>query len=94
MANPNDILSEQLARLSVETADVRPTANFTVRVMAAVELQSAVREDWSVQVLKWSKLGVAVASLAAAAGVALAWHSYDSVDQEEALAYGVMEAFE
>lgn len=86
----------ELARLTTETDGLRPRADFTIRVMA--QLESQRREgavvDWSTQVLRWAKVGVAVASVAAAVLVGVAFHSSDSADQEEALAYGIVEAFE
>jgi hypothetical protein len=93
MVDSETAVTERLARLAAQTASVRPSVDFAARVMGQVEL-SRGGGDWLAQVVRLSKLGVVVASLAAAAGLALAWQNDDSADREEALAYGVMEVFE
>lgn len=52
------------------------------------------QDDWSLQVLRLARVGMAIATIAAAAGVVLAWNGSALADQDEALGYGVAEAFE
>jgi hypothetical protein len=89
-------VEDKLARLSAETERIIPRADFAMRVMARVASTSltAGNDDWSLQLLRTWRIGVAVATLAASACVATAWNSSTSADQEEALAYGMSEAFE
>jgi hypothetical protein len=65
-------------------------------VMARVDVAARVSRhgDWSLELVRAARVGMAVAAVAAAACVAIAWHSADSADQEEASAYGMTEAFE
>ena len=89
-------VEDRLVRLGAETNGVVPRGDFAMRVMARVASTShtAANDDWSLQLLRTWRVGVAVATLAAAACIATAWNSSTSADQEEALAYGMSEAFE
>lgn len=96
MIRIDESLEEKLLRLRVETEPVAPRNDFALRVMAKLDssVQTGKRDDWSLQVLRWARVGMTVATLAAAAGLVMAWNSTTSADQEEALAYGVVEIFE
>jgi hypothetical protein len=96
MTSVDESFEERLSRLGAGTQGVRPRADFQMRVMSRIVAQhvAAPPEDWSMQVLRWARVGMTVATLAAAAFVVVAWHSANSADQEEALGYGVVEAFE
>lgn len=89
-------IEDRLARLGTETQGVVPRPDFVMRVMANVASSSraTVNGDWSLQLLRMSRIGVVVATLAAAACIVIAWNSSTSADQEEAVAYGMSEAFE
>ena len=89
-------IEDKLARLGTETQGVVPRADFAMRVMGSVVSSSrtTANGDWSLQLLRMSRIGVAVATLAAVACIMTAWSSSTSADQEEALAYGMSEAFE
>ena len=96
MTMHDESIEEKFARLSADTAGLRPRDDFALRVMAAIEDPSSwdLRTDWSLQVLRWAKVGTAMASLAAAACIFIAWDNTSAADQEEAIAYGMTEAFE
>jgi anti-sigma-K factor RskA len=89
-------IEDRLARLGTETQSVVPRPDFVMRVMGSVATAShaTASGDWSRQLLRMSRMGVVVAILAAAACIVVAWSSSSSADQEEALAYGMSEAFE
>lgn len=93
MTRIEESFEEKLARLAAETAAVSPRSDFALRVMTRLEAPRPV-EDWSTQVLRWAKVGMTMASLAAAVFVSVAWQSASAADQEEAMGYGVVEAFE
>jgi hypothetical protein len=92
MNSNEDPIDDELARLGTETEGVVPRADFALRVMARVD--GAARADWSFELLHRARVGMAIAAMAAAACVAIAWHASNSADQEEAVAYGIAEAFE
>lgn len=96
MTKTEQSIEDTLARLGAETEGVVPRADFAIRVMGRVAAAShaTANEDWSLQLLRTWRIGVAVAILAAAACIVTAWNSSTSADQEEALAYGMPEAFE
>ena len=96
MSEVEESFEDRLVRLGTETEGIKARADFVMRVMQTVEAEAsaAPKEDWSLQVLRWSRLGMAVATMAAAACIALAWDSANSADHEEALAYGMSEVFE
>ena len=87
---------DRLARLGTETQGIAAHADFAMRVMGRIASSShtTANGDWSLQLLRMSRIGVVVATLAAAACIMTAWRSSTSADQEEALAYGMSEAFE
>ena len=89
-------IEDRLARLGTETQGVVPRADFALRVMGNIASAShaTANGDWSLQLLRMSRIGVVVATLAAAACIMTAWRTSTSADQEEALAYGMSEAFE
>ena len=89
-------IEDRLARLSTETQGVVPRTDFALRVMGSIASGSrtSANGDWSLHLLRTSRIGVVVAMLAAAACIMTAWRSSTSADQEEALAYGMSEAFE
>jgi hypothetical protein len=93
MNRTEESFEDKLARLASETESVQPRADFALRVMARLDSQRPI-DDWSTQVLRWAKVGMTVASLAAAVFVSVAWQSANAADQEEAMGYGVVEAFE
>ncbi len=98
MTRNDESFEDKLARLSAETEELRPRADFAIRVIGQLgtscSVAVAVNQDWSMQVLRWARVGMTMATLAAAAFVLFAWDSTNAADQEEALAYGIVEAFE
>jgi hypothetical protein len=98
MTRMDETFEDKLARLSAETEDLLPRADFVMRVMSRLDAPRpaavAVNQDWSMQVLRWARVGMTMATLAAVAFVFFAWDSTNAADQEEALAYGIVEAFE
>lgn len=98
MTRIDESFEDKLARLAAETEELRPRADFAMRVIGQLgtpyPVVVAVNQDWSMQVLSWARVGMTVATLAAAAFVFFAWDSTNAADQEEALAYGIVEAFE
>jgi hypothetical protein len=97
MIQRSESIEDRLKRLTAETGGVVAREDFAARVMDHVERcqpAEASQADWSLQVMRWSKLGMAMATVAAAACIAIAWHVTNSAEQEEAMAYGVLEAFE
>ncbi len=91
MSKVGETVDARLSRLGAETAGVTPRRDFAEQVMRMVE---APRSDWSRGILRWATLGVAVASMAAALCVTLAWTSANNADHEEASNYGLNEVFE
>lgn len=91
-----DDFEKRLIRLRDQTGDIVARADFVERVMARVEQApaSVLTMDWAAQVLGLARIGVVLAGMTAAAFMAVAWDRASSADQEEALAYGVVEAFE
>jgi hypothetical protein len=91
MPSMDDRIEQRLGRFGIETAGIVPRADFVGRVVRAVEGEGT---DWSRSVLRWARLGIAVASMAAAACIGLAWTSNRSADRDEASDYGLTEVFE
>jgi hypothetical protein len=96
MTNTNESIDEKLVRLRGDTEDLLPRADFCASVMSRVASaeKRGTAEDWTASVLYLSRVGMLVATLAAAAFVVVAWDSVSSAEQEEALGYGVVEAFQ
>jgi len=96
MTRIEESVEDKLARLTAETAALRPRADFAARMMSRIDSAQpvVVSGDWSLQVLRWARVGMTMASLAAAACVFIAWDSSNAADQEEAMAYGIVEAFQ
>jgi len=89
-------LEDRLVRLGTETEAVAPRADFTLRVMDRIlsTPHTGLYEDWSLQLVRSWRIGVGVTMFAAAVCLLTAWSSSNSADQEEALVYGMSEAFE
>lgn len=91
-----DEFDQTLERLRGQTEDIAVRSNFVEQVLAQVDRGSSpvLSMDWAAQVVGLARIGVVLATMTAAAFMAVAWDRTNSADQEEALAYGVVEAFE
>jgi hypothetical protein len=96
MSELDESMEQRLSRLSEQTRGIVARGDLAQRVLARVEAERALfaGPDWPAQVMGLARLGVVVASIAAAAVLGVALDRSSSADQEEALAYGVVEAFE
>lgn len=96
MSELNESMEQRLARLTEQTREIAARADFTQRVLLRVDAERArpANLDWTGQVMGLARLSVAVAAIAAAAVLGVALDRSSSADQEEALAYGIAEAFE
>jgi len=97
MTRVDESFEDELRRLTSETEAVAPRADFAARVMERLAVShpdASTQSDWSIQVLRWSKIGMAMATMAAAACLAVAWDTANAAELEEAMNYGVLEAFE
>lgn len=96
MTNVNESVEQRLTRLTEQTAGLVARSDFADRVMVSIAERrvAPLTVDWAAQVMALARVGVVVATVAAAAVLSVAVNRSSSADQEEALAYGVVEAFE
>jgi hypothetical protein len=78
MKPPAESVEERLLRLQETTAQIKPRADFSARVMLAVQAED--RQSWAMQIARSGKALLPMAALAAILGVAWAVQTERAVD--------------